>query len=84
MDELRYKTVTPSAGAVSFSVGLSLAQIINISRQGEEKDYAGLVLLNTLNGSNYTFIAPNRISFGTSYPIATGGETIHIIYKVTL
>lgn len=84
MDELRYKTVTPSAGAITFAVGVSLGQIVNVSRQGEEKDYAGLVLLNTLNGSNWTFVSPNRISFGTSYPIATGGETIHIIYKVSI
>jgi len=42
MDELRSKTVTPSAGAITFAVGLNLAQIVNVSRQGEEKDYAGM------------------------------------------
>jgi len=83
MDELRSKTVTPSAGAITFAVGLNLAQIVNVSRQGEEKDYAGFVLISTLNGSNWTFIMPNRISFGTSYPIASG-EKIHIIYKVSV
>ena len=81
MDELRSKTVTASNGNVTVAVGVSLAQIVNVSRQGEEKDYAGFVLISTLNGSNWTFINPNRISFGTSFPFV-GAEKIHIIYKV--
>ncbi len=84
MDILRGKTVTGSAGTTSVAVGLSAAQIINVSRQGEEKDKIALVSLGSLNGSQWIFIPPNRISFGTSYPFATGGETIHIIYKVTV
>ena len=77
------KTVTASNGNTSVSAGLNLAQILGVFRQGEQKDYAGFVLLNTLNGSNWTFLAPNRISFGTSYPFV-GAEKIRILYKVTI
>lgn len=84
-DILKYKTVTAIDGATSVSTGgLSLAQIIKVSRQGEQKDYVGLVAISTLDGSDWTYISvPKRISFGTSFPFI-GSEVIHIIYKVTL
>lgn len=84
MDELFYKTVTGSDGATSVSTGgLSLAQIIKVSRRGEQKDYAGFVSVSTLDGTDWTYISPTkRISFGTSFPFI-GDEVIHIIYKVT-
>ena len=80
-DKLKYKTVTGTGNTVS--VGLNLAQIIKVSRQGEQKDYAGLVSISSLNGSNWTFISTGRrISFGTNFPMIA--ETIHIIYKVSV
>ena len=85
MDLLKYKTVTGSDGLVTVATGgLNLAQIIKVSRSGEQKDYAGLVLVSTLDGSNWTYIsALKRISFGTSFPFV-GSEVIHIIYKVSV
>lgn len=85
MDILKYKTVTGSDGATSVSTGgLSLAQIIKISRQGEQKDFGGLVLISTLNGSNWTYLPiGKRISFGTLFPFI-GSEVVHIIYKVSV
>lgn len=84
MDVLKYKTVTGADAATSVSTGgLSLAQIIKVSRQGEQKDYAGLVAVSTLDGSDWTYLpVPKRISFGTNFPFV-GSEIIHIIYKVT-
>ena len=84
MDILKYKTVTGTDGATSVSTGgLSLAQIIKVSRQGEQKDYAGLVSISTLDGTDWAYIShTKRISFGTSFPFS-GAEIIHIIYKVT-
>ncbi len=85
MDVLKYKTVTGADGATSVSTGgLALAQIIKVSRQGEQKDKIPFLLLANLNGSNWTFINHNkRIFFGSSYPFV-GSEEIHIIYKETL
>ncbi len=83
MDILNSKTVTSVSGGNSVNVGLNLAQILGIFRQGEQKDYAGLVLLSTLDGSDWTFVAPNRVSFGTNFPLAAG-EQIRILYKVTI
>lgn len=84
MDELFYKTVIGVDGATNVSTGgLSLAQIIKVSRQGEQKDYAGLVSISSLDGTDWTYIShTKRISFGTSFPFV-GDEVIHIIYKVT-
>ncbi len=85
MDVLKYKTVIGADGATSVSTGgLSLAQIIKVSRQGEQKDNAGFVAISTLDGSNWAYISVSkRISFGTSFPFL-GNESIHIIYKVTI
>lgn len=85
MDVLKYKTVVGVDAALSVSTGgLSLVQIIKVSRQGEQKDYAGLVSLSTLDGSDWTYIsASKRISFGSNFPFI-GAESVHIIYKVTL
>ena len=83
MDELRTKTVTSVSGGVSISVGLNLSQILGVFKQGEQKDYAGFVLLSSLDGSDWTFIMPNRISFGSNFPLVAG-EKIRIIYKVTV
>lgn len=83
-DRIKYKTINATAGATTIPTGLNRSQILCVSRQGEQKDDAGIVSLGSLNGSNYVFITFNkRISFGTSYPFASG-EVIHIIYKVTL
>jgi hypothetical protein len=80
-DILYYKTVIGTGNSVG--VGLNLSQIIKVSRQGEQKDYAGLVLINTLNGSNWTYLTVGkRISFGTDFPMSS--EVIHIIYKVSV
>lgn len=84
MDVLRYKTLTGLNGATSVSTGLNLAQIIKVSRQGEQKDYAGFVGVSSLNGSNWTFLpVGRRVSFGTNFPFF-GSEVIHIIYKVSI
>lgn len=85
MDVLKYKTVTGSDGNTSVSTGgLNLAQIIKVSRQGDQKDYAGLVAVSTLDGTDWTYISVGkRISFGTNFPFV-GSEVVHIIYKVTL
>ena len=83
MDLLRSKTVTGSGGSVTVGVGLSQVQILGVFRQGEQKDKIALVSLASLNGSNWIFVPPNRISFGTSYPFASG-EKIRILYKVTV
>lgn len=85
MDLLRYKILVGTDGATSVSTGgISLAQIIKVSRAGEQKDYAGFVAISTLDGSDWTYIsASKRISFGTNFPFA-GAEVIHLIYKVTL
>jgi len=80
-DTLHYKTVIGTGNTVA--VGVNLAQIIKISRQGEQKDYNPFVALSILNGSDWTFITTGkRISFGTNFPMVS--ETIHIIYKVTV
>jgi len=77
------KTVTGAAGSNTVNSGLNLSQIIKVSRQGEQEDYARLVWVNTLNGNNWTYISPTkRIAFGPAYPFASGGETIHIIYTL--
>ena len=84
MDILKEKTVTGTDGATSVSSGLSLAQIIKVSRNGDQKDYAGFVSVSTLDGTDWTYISPTkRISFGTNFPFS-GSEVIHIIYKETL
>ncbi len=83
MDIVNYKTVTGSDGNISVAVGLNRSQILKVSRQGQQKDDAGLVSLSSLDGSNFSFITVGkRISFGTSFPFV-GSEEIHIIYKVT-
>lgn len=82
MDILKTKTVTGSGGNTTVNSGLSHIQILGVFRQGEQKDDAGLVSISTLNGSNWAFVPPNRISFGTSFPFV-GSESIRIIYKVT-
>lgn len=84
MDVLKYKTVTGTDGNTTVAIGINLAQVLKISRKGEQKDYAGLVALSTLDGSDWTFLSVGRrISFGTSFPFI-GSEEIHILYKVTL
>ena len=83
MDLLRSKTVTASSGSVTVNSGLGQAQILGVFRQGEQKDKIALVSLATLNGSNWIFVPPNRISFGTSFPFV-GSEKIRILYKVTV
>ena len=83
MDILKTKTVTSVSGGLSVNVGLSHAQILGVFKQGEQKDDAGFVSLSTLNGSNWSFINPNRISFGTSFALVAG-EKIQVLYKVTI
>ena len=83
MDILRSKTVTASGGSVTVNSGLNQAQILGVFRQGEQKDKIALVSLASLNGSNWTFVPPTRISFGTSFPFV-GSEKIRILYKVTV
>lgn len=84
MDILKYKTVTGTSGNNSVGIGINLSQVIKISRQGEQKDYAGFVAISSLDGRNWTFITTGkRVSFGTNFPFV-GSEVIHIIYKVTL
>lgn len=85
MDILKNKTVIGADGALTVSTGgLSLSQIIKVSRQGEQKDYAGFVSLSTLDGSDWTYIShTKRIAFGSNFPFV-GDEAIHIIYKITL
>ncbi len=85
MDILKSKTVIGSSGNSTVSTGgLSLAQIIKVSRQGEQKDYSGgLVALSDLDGTEWAYLSfVRRISFGTNFPFM-GPEVIHIIYKVT-
>ena len=83
MDLLKSKTVTSVSGGVSVNVGLNVSQILGVFKQGEQKDYSPFVLLSSLDGSDWTFVMPNRISFGTSFPLVAG-EKIRIIYKVTV
>jgi len=81
-DILYYKTVVGTEGNYIIHPGLNLAQIIKVSRQGEQKDYKSL-LSGLPNGSQWTFITPTkRIVFDPTIPFAAGGETIHIIYKL--
>ena len=83
MDILKYKTVIGHNGSSTVGVGLNHAQILKISRQGEQKDDAGFVSLSSLNGSNWSFLTTGkRVAFGSSFPFM-GDEVIHIIYKVT-
>ena len=82
MDLLKSKTVVGSSGNTTVNTGLSLSQVLGVFRQGEQKDYAPLVAVSTLDGTDWTWIPPNRISFGTSFPFV-GSESIRIIYKVT-
>ena len=83
-DILKYKTVTGADGNSSVAVGVNRIQILKVSRQGEQKDYAGFVAVGLLDGSNWTFLpVGRRISFGTSFPFV-GSEVIDIIYKVTI
>jgi hypothetical protein len=80
---LFYKTVTGAAGSSTVNSGLNVDKIIKVSRQGEQKDYSPFVSVSTLDGTDWTYISPTkRIAFGPSFPFATGGETIHIIYKL--
>ncbi len=83
MDILKSKTVTSVSGGSSINVGLSLDQILGVFRQGEQKDKTPFVSLSLLDGRNWVFISPIRISFGTSYPLIAG-EKIRILYKVTI
>ena len=84
MDVLKSKTVTGAAGfsAVS-SGGLSKAEIIAVHRQGIEMDYVTPLSLSTSNRAWSMFGVVKRIFFRSDTPFASGGETIHIIYKVT-
>ena len=83
MDILKSKTVTGSEGSSTVNSGLNVSKIIKVSRQGEQKDYSPFVSVSSLDGTDWTFISPTkRIAFGPSFPFATGGETIHIIYKL--
>jgi len=83
MDILKSKTVIGSEGASTVNSGLNVSKIIKVSRQGEQKDYSPFVSVSSLDGTDWTFISPTkRIAFGPSFPFATGGETIHIIYKL--
>jgi hypothetical protein len=83
MDNVKYKTVTGTDGNLSVGIGINRSQILKVSRQGMQKDDAGLVSLSSLDGSNFSFLTVGkRISFGTGFPLS-GGEIIHIIYKVT-
>jgi hypothetical protein len=82
MDILKTKTVTGTSGNTSVSSGLNHAQILGVFRAGEQKDDGGFVSLGSLDGSNWVFILPNRISFGTFFPFL-GTESIRIIYKET-
>ena len=77
------KTVTGANGSTTVNSGLSLAQILGVFRQGEQKDYSPFVAISTLDGTDWTWVPPNRISFGTSFPFV-GAEKIRIIYKVTI
>lgn len=83
-DTLKYRTITGLSGNNSITTGLNLAQIIKVSRQGEQKDYAGFIGLSSLDGSNWAFLpVGRRISFGTNFPFQ-GNEQIMIIYKETI
>ena len=83
MDNVKYKTVTGTDGNLSVGIGINMSQILKVSRQGMQKDDAGLVSLSSLDGSNFSFLTVGkRISFGTSFPFM-GSEKIRILYKVT-
>jgi len=82
-DKVFYKTVTGLSGASTVHAGVNLAQILKVSRQGDQKDFISFSLFASLNGSNWTFLSlTKRISFGSDFAFS-GDEVIHIIYKVT-
>ena len=83
MDLLKSKTVTATSGLASVNIGVSSAQTLGVFRYGEQKDKTTLISVSDLDGSNWTFVTPTRISFGTSFPFI-GAEKIRIIYKVTI
>ena len=84
MDILKSLTVTGLQGfsAVS-SGGLSVGQIVAVHRQGVQFDKTSIISLPSSNRSWAMFGAIKRIFFRSDTPFAVGGETIHIIYKVT-
>ena len=83
MDNLFYKTVTGNEGGSNISVGVNRSQIIKVSRQGLQYDEKLFVDVASLTSMEWVFL----IGFGKRIhfliPFAEGGETIHIIYKVT-
>jgi len=83
MDILKSKTVTGVDGNTFVVVGLSRPEILGVFRKGEQKDDAGLVSLGSLDGSNWRFVPPNKISFGTLFPFF-GNEDVEILYKVII
>ena len=84
MDILKSKTVTGSEGLSSCSSGgLSVGEIIGVHRQGVQFDNTNIVSLPVSNRSWAMFGHVKRIFFRADTPFAAGGETIHIIYKVT-
>ena len=84
MDILKSKTVIGAEGfsAVS-SGGLGVNEIVAVHRQGIQFDNTNILTLSASNRSWAMFGAIKRIFFRSDTPFATGGETIHIIYKVT-
>lgn len=83
-DTLKYRTVTGSDGAFTVNAGVSISQIIKVSRQGEQKDYVPIAVPGDLLGHQWTFLSRyKRIIFGSNFPFL-GTEIIHIIYKESL
>lgn len=83
-DILKYRTVTGTDGVYTVNAGVSLVQIIKVSRQGEQKDFVPIAVPVDLLGHQWTFLPRyRRIIFGTNFPFV-GAEVIHIIYKESI
>ncbi len=84
MDVLKSKTIIGAAGFTAVSSGgLGVDEIIAVHRAGFQFDFVSAILLSSSNRSWSMFGPVKRIFFRTDTPFATGGEVIHIIYKVT-
>jgi len=83
MDILKSKKVTGSAGGHSVGTGLNRAQIVKVARQGMQYDEKFFADIGSLTAMEWVYLLgfSRRIYFLN--PFAEGGETIHIIYKVT-
>ena len=83
MDKVYYKTVTGSVGSHTVGTGVNRAQILKVSRQGMQYDERFFADIASQTAMEWVFLIgfSRRIYFLN--PFADGGETIHIIYKVT-